>query len=221
MSKSKTLTTAFGMPVGDDLNSLTAGKRGPVLMQDVNLLEKLAHFDRERIPERVVHAKGAGAGGYFEVTADATKYTKAKFLSEIGKRTEVFMRFDANGGGGPNYWPNSFGGPAPDSGASEPAFEVSGQAARTPYSHPNDDFVQAGNLYRDVMTDQDRDNLVGNIVDHLGGAQKRIQLRQTAIFFKTNPDYGRRVAEGLGPDVKEVEKLAEMSQEERFKTTSQ
>lgn len=490
------------MPVGDDLNSLTAGERGPVLMQDVHLLEKLAHFDRERIPERVVHAKGAGAGGYFEVTTDVTKYTKAKFLSEIGKRTEVFvrfstvggekgsadaardprgfavkfytkegnydmtgnntpvffirdplkfpdfihtqkrhpaanlpdpdmfwdflsltpesihqvtilfsnrgtpatyrhmngysshtfkwyndkgeyfwvqyhfktdqgiknltrqeaksisgedpdhatrdlyeaiergdypswtlqmqimppeqaqdyrfdifditkvwphgdfppievgklvlnrnpinyfteveqaafspgnlvpgiglspdkmlqgrvfsyhdthihrlganyhllpvnasknapetsyqrdgfMRFDANGGDGPNYWPNSFGGPSPDADAREPALDVSGQAARTPYAHPNDDFVQAGNLYRDVMTDQDRDNLVGNIVDHLGGAQKRIQLRQTAIFFKADPDYGRRVAEGLGLDVKEVEKLAEMSQEERFKTTSQ
>ena len=86
----KKLTTAFGIPVADDQNSLTAGARGPVLMQDVHLLEKLGHFDRERIPERVVHAKGAGAGGYFEVTADVTKYTKAKFLSEIGKKTEVF-----------------------------------------------------------------------------------------------------------------------------------
>jgi catalase len=80
----KILTTAFGIPVADDQNSLTAGERGPVLMQDVHLLEKLGHFDRERIPERVVHAKGAGAGGYFEVTADVTQYTKARFLSEIG-----------------------------------------------------------------------------------------------------------------------------------------
>jgi catalase len=60
----KTLATAFGIPVPDDQNGLTAGERGPVLMQDVQLLEKLGHFDRERIPERVVHAKGAGAGGY-------------------------------------------------------------------------------------------------------------------------------------------------------------
>ncbi|MFH1292673.1 MAG: catalase [Pseudomonadota bacterium] len=498
--KRKTLTTAFGIPVGDDQNSQTAGERGPVLMQDVHLLEKLAHFDRERIPERVVHAKGAGAGGYFEVTADVTKYTKAKFLSEIGKRTEVFarfstvggekgsadaardprgfavkfyteegnydltgnntpvffirdplkfpdfihtqkrhpatncpapdmfwdflsltpesihqvtilfsdrgtpasyrnmngysshtfkwynekgeyfwvqyhfktdqgiknltreeaarisgedsnhatrdlyeaiergdypswtlemqilkpeqakdfrwdifditkvwphgevppikigklvlnrnpvnyfaeveqaafspgnlvpgiaaspdkmlqarlfsyhdthihrlgpnyhmlpvnapknapennyqrdgfMRFDVNGGGGPNYWPNSFGGPGPDPTASEPPFEVSGYAARHPYTHPNDDFVQAGNLYRDVMTDQDRKNLLGNIVDHLSGAPKRIQLRQTAIFFKADPDYGRRVAEGLELDVKGVERLAEMSQDERTRAT--
>lgn len=72
----KTLTTAFGIPVADDQNSLTAGERGPVLMQDVHLLEKLGHFDRERIPERVVHAKGAGAYGYFEVSADVTKHTR-------------------------------------------------------------------------------------------------------------------------------------------------
>ncbi len=496
----KTLTTAFGAPVGDDQNSLTAGERGPVLMQDVHLLEKLAHFDRERIPERVVHAKGAGAGGYFEVTADVRQYTKAAFLSEIGKQTEVFvrfstvggekgsadaardprgfavkfytaegnydmtgnntpvffirdplkfpdfihtqkrhpatncpdpdmfwdflsltpesihqvtilfsdrgtpatyrhmngysshtykwynargeyfwvqyhfktdqgiknltrqeatrlagedpdhatrdlyaaiergdypswtlkmqimtpeqakdyrfdifditkvwphgdfplmevgklvlnrnpsnyfaeveqaafspgnlvpgiaispdkmlqarvfsyddthihrlganyhllpvnasknapetsyqrdgfMRFDANGGGGPNYWPNSFAGPAPDPAALEPPFELAGQAARTPYAHVNDDFVQAGNLYRDVMNDQQRENLVGNIVAHLGGARQRIQLRQAAVFFKADPDYGRRVAEGLGLDVSRVERLAGMSAEERARAT--
>jgi catalase len=500
MSESKKLTTAFGIPVGDDQNSLTAGPRGPVLMQDVHLLEKLGHFDRERIPERVVHAKGAGAYGYFEVTADVTQYTKAKFLSKIGKKTDVFLRFstvggekgsadsardprgfalkfyteegnydmtgnntpvffirdplkfpdfihtqkrhpatncpdpdmfwdflsltpesihqvtilfsdrgtpasyrhlngysshtfkwyndkgeyfwvqyhfktdqgiknltreeakrlagedsdfhtrdlhdaiargdypswtlemqiltpeqakdfpwdifditkiwphaevppitvgklvlnrnpvnyfaeveqaafspgnlvagiaaspdkmlqarlfsyhdthihrlgpnyhlipvntpkaaaetsyqrdgfmrvDDNAAGGPNYWPNSFGGPAPDPAALEPAFEVSEQAARHPIMHPNDDFVQAGNLYRDVMTDQDRDNLIGNIVDHLGGAQKRIQLRQTAIFMKADYQYGQRVAQGLELDVKEVEKLAEMSPEDRAKAT--
>lgn len=88
----------FLNPVGDDQNSLTAGERGPVLMQDIHLLDKLSHFDRERIPERVLHAKGAGASGYFDVTADVTKYTKAKFLSEVGKRTEVFARFSTVGG---------------------------------------------------------------------------------------------------------------------------
>src|SRR4030043_2412319 len=98
MSDSKKLTTAFGIPVGDDQNSMTAGSRGPVLMQDAYLLEKLAHFDRERIAERVVHAKGAGAGGYFEVTRDVTKYTKAGFLSKVGKKTEVFVRFSTVGG---------------------------------------------------------------------------------------------------------------------------
>jgi catalase len=498
----KRLTTAFGIPVADDQNSMTAGKRGPVLMQDVHLLEKLGHFDRERIPERVVHAKGAGAGGYFEVTADVTKYTKAKFLSEIGKKTEVFARFstvggekgsadaardprgfavkfyteegnydfvgnntpvffirdplkfsdfihtqkrhpstnckdpdmfwdflsltpesihqvtvlfsdrgtpatyrhmngysshtfkwyndkgesfwvqyhfktdqgiknltreeaarmsgedpdhatrdlyeaidrgdfpswtlevqiltaeeglnyhwdifditkvwphaevppikigklmlnrnpvnyfaeveqaafcpgnlvpgiatspdkmlqarlfsyhdthihrlgpnyhllpvnapknapennyqrdgfmrsDENGGGGPNYWPNSFGGPEPDPTKSEPPFEVSGTAERTPYPHPNDDFQQAGVLYRKVMTDEDRDHLVGNITDHLRGAQRRIQIRQTALFYKADPEYGHRVADGLGLDKKEAERLAEMSDHERAKATAE
>ena len=96
--KTKRMTTAFGRPVNDDQNSLTAGNPGPVLLQDVHLVEKLAHFDRERIPERVVHAKGAGAYGYFELTADVTKYTRAKFLSEVGKRTEVFARFSTVGG---------------------------------------------------------------------------------------------------------------------------
>lgn len=496
----KKLTTAFGIPVADDQNSLTAGERGPLLMQDVHLLEKLGHFDRERIPERVVHAKGAGAHGYFEVTADVAKYTKAKFLSEIGKRTEVFARFstvggergsadaardprgfavkfyteegnydfvgnntpvffirdplkfpdfihtqkrnpatnlpdpdmfwdflsltpesihqvtilfsdrgtpatyrhmngysshtfkwyndkgeyfwvqyhfktdqgiknltreeskrlcgedpdhatrdlydaiergdnpswtlqmqiltpehakdfpwdifditkvwphaevplmevgklvlnrnpvnyfaeveqaafcpgnvvpgiaispdkmlqarvfsyhdthihrlglnyhlipinapknvpetsyqrdgfmrvDANGEGGPNYWPNSFGGPSPDPTPGEPPFEISGQAAHYPFAHPNDDFVQAGNLYRKVMSDEDRDHLIGNIVDHLGKTQKRIQMRQAALFYKAEPEYGRRVSEGIGLDMNEVNRLAKMSDEERAKAT--
>lgn len=494
-------TTTFGIPVADDLNSMTAGPRGPVLMQDVHLLEKLAHFDRERIPERVVHAKGAGAGGYFEVTADVTAYTRAKFLSEVGRRTEVFARFstvggekgspdaardprgfavkfyteegnydfvgnntpvffirdplkfpdfihtqkrhpatnckdadmfwdflsltpesihqvtilfsdrgtpatyrhmngysshtfkwynhageyfwvqyhfktdqkiknltrqealrisgedpdhatrdlyaainggdhpswtlemqimtpeqardyrfdifditkvwphgdvppvqvgrlvldrnpanyfaeveqaafcpgnlvpgiaaspdkmlqarlqsyhdthihrlgpnyhlipvnspknspevgyqrdgfmrtDANGGDGPNYWPNSFGGPAPDPAAGEPSFDLAGQAGRHPFTHPNDDFVQAGNLYRDVMGEEDRENLVGNIVEHLSGAQERIQLRQTALFFRADPEYGRRVAAGLGLDAVEVERLSVMIAEERARVTT-
>jgi catalase len=92
------LTTSWGAPVGDNQNSMTAGSRGPTLIQDVHLLEKLAHFNRERVPERVVHAKGAGAHGYFEVTNDLTKYTRAKFLSEVGKRTPLFIRFSTVAG---------------------------------------------------------------------------------------------------------------------------
>jgi catalase len=94
----KKLTSNVGRPVDDDQNTMTAGSLGPALLQDVHVVEKLGHFDRERIPERVVHAKGAGAYGYFEVTNDVTKYTKAKFLSEVGKRTEVFVRFSTVGG---------------------------------------------------------------------------------------------------------------------------
>jgi len=496
----KEYTTGLGAPVDDDQNSKTAGTDGPILMQDTHLLEKLGHFDRERIPERVVHAKGAGAHGYFEVTADVTKYTRAKFLSEIGKRTDVFARFSTvggekgsadaerdprgfalkfyteegnydmtgnntpvffirdplkfpdfihtqkrhpgtnlknadmfwdflsltpesihqvtilfsdrgtprtfrhmngysshtfkwynekgeyywvqyhfkaeqgiqnltrdeatemkgndpdhatrdlhdaiekgdypswrletqimpaedaakyrfnpfditkvwfhadyppitigrlvlnknpqnyfaeveqaafspanfvpgiaaspdkllqgrlfsyhdthihrlginysmipvnrpknivnyyqrdgamnvseNGSDGPNYYPNSFHGPEPQVDIAEPTFEVSGEAARQPYNHPNDDFFQAGELYRRVMNDMDRDHLIGNITTHLCNAQKRIQLRQSAIFYKADTEYGQRVAEGLGLDVKQVEKLAEMSPEERAGATS-
>jgi len=477
--KEKHLTTNQGATVADDQNSLTISNNGPVLLQDVHLIEKLAHFNRERIPERVVHAKGAGAGGYFEVTKDVTKYTKAKFLCEVGKRTEVFvrfstvggekgsadaerdprgfavkfyteegnydlvgnntpvffirdplkfpdfihtqkrnpgtnlkdanmfwdflsltpeslhqvtilfsdrgtprsfrnmngygshtfkwynhdgeifwvkyhfktdqgiqnltreeaermkgtdpdhatrdlsnaikngefpswtlqvqimpakdaetyrfdvfdvtkvwphgdyptmnigkmvlnrnpsnyfaeveqaafspanfvpgigaspdkmlqgrlfayhdahryrlgpnylllpvnqpkgvkaknyqrdgyMRFDGNEGDAPNYYPNSFGGPEPDAQVAEPAFDVSGKATRQPYTHPNSDFVQPGNLYRNVMTDMDREHLIGNIGSHLCNANKDIQLRQAQIFYKADTEYGQRVAEGLG-----------------------
>ncbi|MEO8397594.1 MAG: catalase, partial [Chloroflexota bacterium] len=94
----KTLTTAAGSPVDDNQNSITAGARGPVLLQDFHLLEKLAHFNRERIPERVVHAKGAGAYGTLTVTHDITQYTKASPFSAIGKQTELFLRFSTVGG---------------------------------------------------------------------------------------------------------------------------
>ncbi len=497
----KKLTTASGMPVDDDQNTMTAGPKGPALMQDVHVMEKLAHFNRERIPERVVHAKGAGAYGVFECTADMSKYTRAKFLAKAGKKTDVFARFstvggekgsadtardprgfavkfyteegnydmtgnntpvffirdpskfpdfihtqkrnpatnmpdpdmfwdflsltpesihqvtilfsdrgtpdgyrhmngysshtfkwynakgevywvqyhfkteqgirnltrqqagklagedpdyatrdlreaiakgdypswrvcvqimpakdaktyrwninditkvwphadyplveigrmtlnrnpdnyfaeveqaafspgnfvpgiaasadkmlqarvvsyhdahlyrlgtnyqllsvnapkacsahnyqrdgymrcDDNGKGGPNYWPNSMGGPAPDPSVAEPPIELEGVAARHPQELTDDDFFQAGELYRRVMTNTDREHLVGNIVAHLGGTQKRIQLRQCAIFYKADADYGTQVAKGLGLNVSEVKKLAAMSQEERIKATA-
>jgi len=498
----KTLTTGFGMPVDDDLNSVTAGPQGPVLVQDIHLIEKLAHFDRERIPERVVHAKGAGAHGYFEVTHDVSRYTRAKFLSEVGKRTDVFLRFstvggekgsadserdprgfavkfyteegnydmvgnntpvfflrdplkfpdfihtqkrhpatnlkdpdmfwdflsltpesihqvtilfsdrgtprayrhmngysshtfmwythsgeyywvkyhfkteqgvanftgeeadrmraedpdcatrdlheaiargdhpswrlevqimtpeqarsyrydpfdvtkvwphadvppipvgrlvlnrnpenyfaeveqaafspgnfvpgigpspdkmlqgrlfsyhdthrhrlgsnyhlipinapraaamnsyqrdgamrtDGNGGGGPNYWPNSFSGPAPDSGVTPPPIDVAGMAARHAYVLGDVDFVQAGELYRAVMSEADRDHLIRNLVGHLRGAKRRLQLRQAALFFKAEEDYGLRVARGLELDPEEVRRVAAMTQEERVAFTAE
>ncbi len=98
MSKKKTLTTAHGNPVGDNQNSLTAGARGPLLMQDYQLLEKMATFNRERVPERVVHAKGSGAFGTLTVTNDITKYTRAKPFSEIGKKTDTLLRFSTVAG---------------------------------------------------------------------------------------------------------------------------
>ena len=92
------LTTADGVPVADNQNSLTAGARGPVVMSDFLLQEKLGHFNRERIPERVVHAKGAGAFGTFTVTNDITQYTKARLFSEVGKQTPILARFSTVGG---------------------------------------------------------------------------------------------------------------------------
>jgi catalase len=497
----KTLTTSFGNPVVDDQNSMTSGKHGPVLLQDIHLIEKLSHFDRERIPERVVHAKGAGAYGYFEVTHDVTGYSMAQFLSKPGKRTDLFIRFstvggekgsadserdprgfavkfyteegnydlvgnntpvffirdplkfpdfihtqkrhpatntknpdmfwdflsltpesnhqvtilfsdrgtprsyrnmngysghtfmwynakgehvwvkihfkteqgaqnftreeasrlagedpdqatrdlyenikkgdfpawkvyaqvmtqsqvdkyrfdsfditkvwphsdaplqpigrmvltrnpenyfaeveqsafspgnfvpgigpspdkmlqgrlfsyhdthrhrlganyhmipvnspknatgsnyhrdgamrmDNNGGNTPNYYPNTFGGPVPDPRLAVPPVDVSGMAARHPYELSDIDFVQAGDLYRKVMTELDKNHLVGNIVSHLGHAEKRIQFRQTAIFYKVDEDYGSRVAQGLSLNLEEVKHLAKISQEERVKSTS-
>lgn len=91
------MTTADGAPIARQ-HALTAGPRGPVLMQDVALLEQMQHFNRERIPERVVHAKGSGAYGTFTVTHDITKYTKADMFSEVGKKTDLFLRFSTVAG---------------------------------------------------------------------------------------------------------------------------
>lgn len=98
MSDKPKLTTAFGAPVPDNQNTMTAGPRGPALLQDVWFLEKMAHFDREVIPERRMHAKGSAAYGRFTVTQDITKYTRAKIFSEIGKQTNLFLRFSTVAG---------------------------------------------------------------------------------------------------------------------------
>lgn len=94
----KKLTTASGIPYAENENSMTVGPRGPILLQDFILHEKMAHFNRERIPERVVHAKGSGAYGTFTVMRDITKYTRAKLFDRVGKQTKVFLRFSTVGG---------------------------------------------------------------------------------------------------------------------------
>jgi len=94
----KKLTSTAGNLIGSNQNSLTAGERGPLLMQDYYLIEKLAHQNRERIPERVVHAKGSGAHGILTITHDITQYTKADIFSEIGKETPMFIRFSTVAG---------------------------------------------------------------------------------------------------------------------------
>ncbi|CAO1328780.1 unnamed protein product [Diamesa hyperborea] len=92
------VTNGNGAPVGIKTASLTVGERGPILLQDVNFIDEMAHFDRERIPERVVHAKGAGAFGYLEITHDITKYCGASIFEKIGKRTPCALRFSTVGG---------------------------------------------------------------------------------------------------------------------------
>src|SRR5690606_26891830 len=97
-SSQRPMTTAAGAPVPDNDNAVTAGPRGPMLLQDVWFLEKLAHFSREVIPERRMHAKGSGAWGKFTVTNDITRYSKAAVFSQGGKETEVFARFSTAAG---------------------------------------------------------------------------------------------------------------------------
>jgi catalase len=92
------MTHATGSPVVDNTNIQTAGPRGPAPLQDIWLIEKLAHFDREVIPERRMHAKGWGAHGTFTVTNDITRYTKAKIFSEVGKQTPMLVRFSTVAG---------------------------------------------------------------------------------------------------------------------------
>lgn len=92
------MTTDQGVPINDDHNTLKAGERGPSLLEDFIMREKIMHFDHERIPERIVHARGSGAHGVFEVTNPIPQYTKAKFLTEMGKKTSVFVRFSTVAG---------------------------------------------------------------------------------------------------------------------------
>src|SRR4051812_36820105 len=97
-TKRPTMTTSAGNPVADNQNSITAGPRGPLLVQDYQLLEKLAHQNRERIPERTVHAKGTAAYGTLTITHDITKYSKASVFAKIGKKTEALLRFSTVAG---------------------------------------------------------------------------------------------------------------------------
>ena len=95
-----TLTNRQGHRIYDNQNNRTVGERGPTVLENYNFLEKISHFDRERVPERVVHARGAGAHGYFEAygtvgNEPASKYTRAKLFQEKGKRTPVFVRFSS------------------------------------------------------------------------------------------------------------------------------
>jgi len=114
-----------------------------------------------------------------------------------------FMCVNGNQGGLPNYYPNSENYPVPNPSVKICPFEAQGMVARYEYQHPNDDFVQPGNLYR-LMKSDEKSRLVHNIVGHLGVAKKEIQERQCKIFHRADPDYGTRVAKGLGLDTQKL-----------------
>ena len=97
-SKCPFMTTDAGIPIADNQNSLTAGPRGPLLMADHQLMERMAHFNRERVPERVVHAKGAGAYGTLHITGDISRYTRAKLFSKVGNQCDLLLRFSTVAG---------------------------------------------------------------------------------------------------------------------------
>jgi catalase len=105
----KLLTTNHGVPVSDNQNSLKGGPRGPSLIEDFVLREKIQHFDHERIPERIVHARGSGAHGYFELTESLVEFTRAGILTEVGAKTEVFARFSTVAGAGEFHRRGGFG----------------------------------------------------------------------------------------------------------------
>lgn len=115
-------------------------------------------------------------------------------VAALNYQRDGYMRTMSEHEGSPNYYPNTFGGPEPDVEAKWPTYEVKGRWGRHEYVHPNSDYVQPAALYNRVMTDVDRAHLIGNIVDHLGGAKKEIQMRQTALFYRVDSDYGTRVA---------------------------
>jgi catalase len=143
-------TTDAGIPAASDEFSLTAGPSGPTVLHDHYVVQKMQHFNRERVPERVVHAKGSGAHGFFEVTEDVTGWTKASFLAAVGQRTPVFARFSTVAGelGSPDTWrdPRGF---AVKLYTEEGNFDL---VATTPGSQP----TYAPNSYGGPQADPDR-----------------------------------------------------------------
>ena len=121
----------------------------------------------------------------------------------------------------PNYWPNSMGGPAPCGMADEPAIPLSGEGKAQAYTHPNDDFLQPGEMWRRAFSAQDRTNFVHNVTGHLSGAIKRVQYRQTALFYRADQEMGARLAEGLKLNLDLVKNLAGLDAEARAKATTE
>jgi catalase len=201
MAKSPTLITDSGAPVADNQNSLTAGPFGPVLMQDFHLLEKLAHQNRERIPERTVHAKGSGAYGTLTVTNDIMKCTRAAALSKLGKKTEAFLRFSTVAG---------------ERGAADAERDVRGFALRFYTEEGNWDIV--GNntpvfFVRDPLKVADfihtqkrhpKTNLRSPTAMWDFWSLSPESLHQVTHFYRADRDYGIGVATRMGISAKDL-----------------
>jgi len=172
MADDKTLTNNFGAPVPDNEHSLSAGEGGPLLLQDYFLVEKLAHFDRERIPERVVHAKGAGAFGYFEASRDMSEHTRAHLFGSAGRKTPVLVRFSTVGG---------------EKGSADADRDPRGFAIKFYTDEGNYDIVENNTP---VFFIRDPFKFPDMVHTH-----KRNPLHH---FIAADPDYGARVARAIG-----------------------
>jgi catalase len=178
------LTTRQGHPVYDNQNNRTVGERGPTVLENYQFLEKITHFDRERIPERVVHARGAGAHGFFEAygtigNEPASRYTRAKLFQEKGKRMPVFVRFSTV----------IHGGHSPENLRDPRGFAVK-------FYTEDGNWNQAGERFRSFEP-WERDELVNNLVTHLKQCSPEIQQRMVNHLAQCDQEYGGRVADGL------------------------
>jgi len=146
---------------------------------------------------------------------------RAKNAEVNNYERDSYMAVDGNGGSGPNYYPNSFGGEEPDEKTTPPTIEIKAEINRHTRPLEEIDFFQTGELWRRVLSDEDKDHLVYNIQVHISNAQERIQYRQCAAFYKADKEYGSRVAEAIGLDLSKVKELSTMTQEERVEATKQ
>lgn len=162
------LTNRQGHPVYDNQNNRTVGERGPTVLENYQFLEKISHFDRERTPERVVHARGAGAHGYFEAYG--------RVGEDPSSKTDSLRE-------------------APRNGKDHTPF-VSGHVVRQTIGRQNN-YGQAGARYRS-LEDWERDELISNLVNLVGQCERAIQKRMVSHLSQCDEEYGRRVAEGLG-----------------------
>lgn len=185
------ITTASGIPVADNQNSITAGPRGPVLLQDFHLIEKLQHFNRERIPERYHDAQLYRVGANHQHLP--VNQSRCPFHNQ---QRDGAMAFD-NGGAAPNYDPVHPGLPTSGGfGHGDGHWELNGTSGRYETRVDDDHYTQAGNLYRLLGSDA-KCNLIENIAASLGQADPIVQERQVAHFMKADPSYGQGVAAAI------------------------